>query len=109
MAEVKIKEPKAPVKAQAAKALSQKLINKLSGKRVVVLGDFVADHYIYGMTSRISREAPVLVVRFDSQEYRLGGAANAAHNVQALSGIAIPVGVVGADEAGRGIIEQCRK
>lgn len=75
-------------------------VEQLAKKRVVVIGDLVADEYIYGETSRVSREAPVLVVRYTSHEYKLGGAANAAANVQALGGIAIPVGVIGNDEAG---------
>ncbi len=77
------------------------LISSLRRRRVVVLGDMVADEYVFGQTSRVSREAPVLVVRYIENEYRLGGAANAAHNVRDLSGIAIPVGVVGRDEAGK--------
>jgi len=76
------------------------LIRQLRRKRVVVLGDMVADEYVFGQTSRVSREAPVLVVRYTDHEFRLGGAANAAHNVKDLSGIAIPVGVVGRDTAG---------
>ena len=47
---------------------------------VMVLGDFVADEYLYGLTSRISREAPVLILRHISREIGLGGAGNAAHN-----------------------------
>lgn len=81
------------------------LIERLHGKRVVVLGDLVADEYVYGMTSRVSREAPVLVVRYTEHEYRLGGAANAANNVTDLSGVAIPIGVLGKDEAGRRVSE----
>jgi rfaE bifunctional protein kinase chain/domain len=76
------------------------LIRALRGKRIVVLGDMVADEYVFGETSRVSREAPVLVVRYVDQELRLGGAANAAHNVRDLSGVAIPVGVIGRDAAG---------
>jgi rfaE bifunctional protein kinase chain/domain len=84
-------------------------VAKLAKKTVVVLGDLVADEYVYGMTSRISREAPVLVVRYSSNEFRLGGAANAAHNVADLRAKAIPIGVVGDDDAGRGLIALCRR
>ena len=76
-------------------------VGRLKGKKVVVIGDLVADEYVYGETSRISREAPVLVVRYTDHAYKLGGAANAANNVQALGGKVIPVGIVGRDEAGR--------
>jgi rfaE bifunctional protein kinase chain/domain len=76
--------------------------------RVVVLGDIVADEYIYGETDRVSREAPVLIVRHESSETKLGGAANAAANVAALGGSVIPVGVVGQDTPGREVLRQFR-
>jgi rfaE bifunctional protein kinase chain/domain len=84
-------------------------VPKLAKKSVVVLGDLVADEYVYGMTSRISREAPVLVVRYSSNEFRLGGSANAAHNVLDLGAKVIPIGVVGDDEAGRGLVALCKR
>jgi len=71
-----------------------------ASKNVVVVGDLIADEFLYGKPSRISREAPVLILRFTNREVRLGGAANAAHNVQALGAIALPVGVLGHDSAG---------
>ncbi len=87
----------------------EKWVEELRSRRVVVLGDLVADEYVYGMTSRISREAPVLVVRYQANEYRLGGAANAAHNVAVLGGIAVPIGVIGDDEAGGRVVELCER
>lgn len=69
--------------------------------RVVVLGDLVADHYLFGQTERISREAPVLIVRHERDEVKLGGAANAAANARALGGRVTAVGLLGADEMGR--------
>ena len=57
-----------------------------SRDRLVVLGDLVADHYLYGQTERISREAPVLIVRHEHDEVKLGGGANAAANARALGG-----------------------
>ena len=71
-----------------------------AAKNLVVVGDLIADEYLYGKPSRISREAPVLILRFTNREVRLGGAANAAHNVQALGARARPVGVLGNDGAG---------
>jgi len=76
------------------------LVAGFSGKRIVVVGDLIADEYLYGKPARISREAPVLILRFTDREVRLGGAANAAHNVHALGATAVPVGVLGADPAG---------
>jgi rfaE bifunctional protein kinase chain/domain len=71
-----------------------------ASRKVVVVGDLIADEYLYGKPSRISREAPVLILRFTNREVRLGGAANAAHNVQTLGATALPVGVLGQDSAG---------
>jgi rfaE bifunctional protein kinase chain/domain len=76
------------------------LIAGFTGKRIVVVGDLIADEYLYGKPARISREAPVLILRFTDREVRLGGAANAAHNVHALGATALPIGVLGADPAG---------
>ena len=76
------------------------LITEFTGKRIVVVGDLIADEYLYGKPARISREAPVLILRFTDREVRLGGAANAAHNVRALGATVLPIGVLGADPAG---------
>src|SRR5258705_4960459 len=76
------------------------LVAGFTGTRIVVVGDLIADEYLYGKPARISREAPVLILRFTDREVRLGGGANAAHNVRALGAHAVPVGVVGDDEAG---------
>ncbi len=78
----------------------RELILALAGKKVAVVGDLIADEYLYGKPARISREAPVLILRFTDREVRLGGAANAAHNVHALGAGAVPVGVLGRDTAG---------
>ena len=67
---------------------------------VVVVGDLIADEYLSGKPARISREAPVLILRFTEREVLLGGGANACHNVSALGARVIPVGVVGRDRAG---------
>ncbi len=75
-------------------------VARFQDRRVVVVGDMIADEYLYGKPARISREAPVLILRFADREVRLGGAANAAHNVHALGAAAVPVGVLGPDAAG---------
>jgi rfaE bifunctional protein kinase chain/domain len=66
----------------------------------VVVGDLILDTYVYGETVRVSREAPVLVVRRERSEHRLGGAANAAANLAALGVSTAVVSAVGDDEAG---------
>jgi rfaE bifunctional protein kinase chain/domain len=78
----------------------QDALRRLAGRRVVVVGDLIADEYLYGKPVRISREAPVLILRFTDREVRLGGAANAAHNVHALGATVLPVGLLGEDAAG---------
>src|SRR5205814_2146846 len=76
------------------------LLESFAGKRVLVLGDLVADEYVYGETERISREAPVLIVRYEASDLKLGCAANAVANLCALGAKARPVGVVGDDQNG---------
>ena len=60
------------------------LVDRLGGRRVLVVGDVMVDRFIIGTVTRISPEAPVPVVRFESEHARLGGAANVAHNLAAL-------------------------
>jgi rfaE bifunctional protein kinase chain/domain len=77
------------------------LADALGGRKVAVVGDIVADEFVYGRVARVSREAPVLILEYDSTEVVPGGAGNAANNVAALGGRATLVGVVGRDEPGR--------
>ncbi len=70
-----------------------------SGMPVAVIGDLMLDHFLIGRVDRISPEAPVPVVRFQRDEYRLGGAANVASNVRALDATPLLVGCVGDDAA----------
>jgi D-glycero-beta-D-manno-heptose-7-phosphate kinase len=76
------------------------VVNRLARPTVVVIGDLIVDEYLFGKPSRISREAPVLILRFAEREALLGGAANAAHNVHALGARVVPLGVIGDDAAG---------
>jgi D-beta-D-heptose 7-phosphate kinase/D-beta-D-heptose 1-phosphate adenosyltransferase len=71
----------------------------LARQPVAIIGDVMLDHFLIGRVDRISPEAPVPVVRYERDEFRLGGAANVAHNVTALGGVARLVGLVGHDEA----------
>jgi rfaE bifunctional protein kinase chain/domain len=80
------------------------LIDALSGRSVAVVGDVVADEFVYGRVARVSREAPVLILEYASTEVVPGGGANAANNVAALGGEAVLVGVVGRDEPGRRLL-----
>ncbi len=78
-----------------------RVIERFRGKRILVLADLVADEFLYGRVERVSREAPVLILRYDSTDVRLGGGANAVHNIRTLGGRPVPVGVLGRDEHGR--------
>jgi D-beta-D-heptose 7-phosphate kinase/D-beta-D-heptose 1-phosphate adenosyltransferase len=75
------------------------LVARFAGQPVLVAGDVMLDRFIVGRVTRISPEAPVPVVRFESEHVRLGGAANVAGNIAALGGRASLVGVVGRDRA----------
>ena len=81
------------------------LARRFARVRVAVLGDLVADEFIYGRVERVSREAPVLILRYDTTILVPGGAGNAANNVAALGGRARLAGVAGRDEAGRRMID----
>jgi D-beta-D-heptose 7-phosphate kinase/D-beta-D-heptose 1-phosphate adenosyltransferase len=83
-------------------------ISRLAGRRVAVIGDVMLDHFVIGRVDRISPEAPVPVVRLAREEYRLGGAANVAHNLQALGAHVALAGVVGDDESARELCRQLR-
>ncbi len=78
-----------------------KLLNRLSTLRIVVIGDLMLDHYIWGEVERISPEAPVPVVRVERDAYAAGGAANVALNLAALGAQVRVLGYLGNDTAGR--------
>jgi len=80
------------------------LTDALRGKRVVVIGDVVADEFVYGRVARVSREAPVLILEYDSSEVVPGGAGNAANNIATLGGRATLVALVGRDEPARRLV-----
>ena len=80
------------------------LIDALSDRHVAVIGDVVADEFVYGRVARVSREAPVLILEYDSTEIVPGGGANAANNVAALGGRASLAAVIGRDEPGRRLL-----
>jgi len=82
----------------------RRTIDGFAGRSVVVIGDLILDEYLFGKPARISREAPVLILRFSERQVFLGGAANAAHNVHALGARVTPIGVVGRDGAGEELL-----
>jgi len=76
------------------------ICRRLEGKRVLVVGDAIADQFLEGSISRVSREAPVFILRHENTATVPGGAANAAANVAALGGNACLIAVVGDDQNG---------
>src|SRR5262249_61004761 len=82
------------------------LAEAMKGKLIVVYGDVVADRFIYGTPKRISREAPVLILRQYRDDVLLGGGGNAINNIQSLGGLPIPVSVIGNDAPGEQVLKK---
>jgi D-glycero-beta-D-manno-heptose-7-phosphate kinase len=80
------------------------IVSAFSQQTICVIGDFVLDEFVSGEISRVSREAPVLILRHRRTEAFPGGAANAVNNLASLGAEVLPVGVVGDDGAGRGLL-----
>src|SRR2546429_9773415 len=83
-------------------------VEQFSTKTVVLLGDFVADEFQFGEISRVSREAPVLILRHHETQIVPGGAANAANNFADLGARVLPVTAVGTDSAGDALVAYFR-
>ena len=98
----------APGDAELRTRLLQ-LIAAFGKPRIAVVGDLIADEFIYGRIDRVSREAPVLILNYDATEVMPGGAGNAAQNVAALGADARLVGLVGRDTVGRRLTRSFRK
>src|SRR6201996_6400883 len=84
-------------------------VEQFASKTVVVLGDFVADEFQFGEISRVSREAPVLILKHRETQLVPGGGANAANNFAALGAKVLPITVVGQDAAGDALIAHFRE
>jgi D-beta-D-heptose 7-phosphate kinase/D-beta-D-heptose 1-phosphate adenosyltransferase len=87
----------------------RRLASRFAGAHVLVVGDAMLDKFIAGRVTRISPEAPVPVVAFDYETYRIGGAANVAHNITALGGQATLVAVTGADDSAARLARSCHE
>ena len=86
----------------------KKIVEAFAKATVTVLGDLVADEFVYGEISRVSREAPVLILKHRNRSVAPGGGANAIYNLADLGVNVLPVGVVGDDEPGRLLIKAFR-
>jgi len=85
------------------------IVERFAGKKIVLFGDFVADEFQSGEISRVSREAPVLILRHRATNVVPGGGANAANNLAALGATVYPLTVVGDDPAGSALIGHFRQ
>lgn len=85
------------------------IVDAFSRRTMAMIGDLVADEFVSGDISRVSREAPVLILRHRQTDFVPGGGANAANNLADLGAKVLPVGVVGDDAAGRAMIEYFRR
>ena len=86
----------------------RKIVEAFPNVTVTVLGDLVADEFIFGEISRVSREAPVLILKHRERTVVPGGGANAANNLADLGVNVLPVGIVGDDEPGRLLLKYFR-
>lgn len=82
------------------------IIKKFRDKKIVVIGDLMLDHYIYGDVDRISPEAPVPTVAILNEKFLIGGAGNVAHNITSLGASASLVGLIGKDSAGSRLLTE---
>jgi D-glycero-beta-D-manno-heptose-7-phosphate kinase len=104
---IRVKKQSATSAAVDLVALAE-YVERFSGKNLVVLGDFVADAFQFGDITRVSREAPVLILKHRETQILPGGGANAANNFAALGAKVVPVTAVGDDAAGRRLLERFR-
>lgn len=94
---------------QADAARLAAVVARFRGVRVAVVGDIVCDEFVHGDIERVSREAPVLILRHTRTEVVPGGGGNAIANLRALGAHPVPVGVVGRDLAGDEILARFRR
>ncbi len=91
------------------KNFAETIVREFPERKVVIIGDLVADQFLRGTIARFSREAPVFILRHDETETLAGGAANAAVNVASLGGNSVAVGVIGNDQNGKALRENLEK
>src|ERR1035441_6364538 len=86
----------------------KKIVEAFPNITVTVLGDLVADEFVYGEISRVSREAPVLILKHRERTVIAEGGANAVNNLADLGVNVLPVGAIGDDEPGRLLLKYFR-
>jgi D-beta-D-heptose 7-phosphate kinase/D-beta-D-heptose 1-phosphate adenosyltransferase len=83
--------------------LARQLLSRVPSLKILVLGDFMLDHFVWGNVERISPEAPVPIVNVAKETFSLGGAGNVVNNLRSMGAQVIPLGVIGNDSAGEKI------
>lgn len=89
--------------------MNDKIISNFSKAKILVIGDFILDQFIWGDVSRISPEAPIPVVSVNKKTFMLGGALNVVNNIYSLRGRVYPCGVIGKDTQGQILLKELRK
>ncbi|HXQ97055.1 MAG TPA: PfkB family carbohydrate kinase, partial [Candidatus Limnocylindrales bacterium] len=83
----------------------EEVVESFTKQTIAVLADFVADKFVFGEISRVSREAPVLILRHRETQLVPGGGANAANNLADLGARVLPVGILGDDAPGHELLD----
>jgi D-beta-D-heptose 7-phosphate kinase/D-beta-D-heptose 1-phosphate adenosyltransferase len=96
-------------KGVSALSLDLEILSAFQTVHVTVLGDVMLDRYVFGDVERISREAPIPILRFQHADDMLGGAGNVARNVVHMGGRSTLIGVVGEDTTGRTLVEAAER
>src|SRR4029078_8847647 len=82
------------------------IVRRFGDRKILVIGDLIADQFIYGAIDRVSREAPVFILRHEQTQTVPGGAANCAMNLASLGADVCLIGVRGDDEAGKATVDK---
>src|SRR5882724_8242669 len=101
--------PQTPASTSVDLLALRECVEQFNTKTIVLLGDFVADEFQYGEISRVSREAPVLILKHCETQLVPGGGANAANNLATIGARVLPVTAVGDDSVGDALIAHFRR
>lgn len=102
-------QAKAVTLSLSEKKRFSEIVGSFKKAKILVIGDFILDQFIWGSVDRISPEAPVPVVNVSRESYMLGGSLNVAHNIHVLGGNVLPCGVIGKDAPGRMLRKEIRR
>jgi len=106
--EIRKKAVEIKKKPQNKRRHFEEIIDKFSQPKIMVIGDYISDVYVYGKPFKLSREAPVVVIRHERESIVPGGAGNAANNLASLGCQVYSVGILGNDEVGNNLLDQLK-